>query len=215
MKAAINLPFQSNKTMKNLVLNAALLLLLWCTGCKKDVLSENLSTPLQPPPSSGFVQYVIPKGAHFANGNDYREVETTSLKFTVRFDSSAVYKTVDPQNQWDINKLYGFSDNGAMHHQYSARIGWRWSEGALRLFGYIYNNGARQEKEIAVVPIGKEVLCSIAVTKGAYVFTVGEQSETLPRLSTTPLAKGYRLYPYFGGDETAPHEVRIWIREEK
>lgn len=201
--------------MKNLVLNAALLLWLWCTGCKKDALSENLSTPLQPPPSSGFVQYVIPKGGHYANGNDYREVETACLKFTVRFDSSGIYKTADPQNQWDINKLYGFSDNGAAHHLYSARIGWRWSEGALRLFAYVYNNSARQEKEIGVVPIGKEVPCSISVSNGVYVFTVGEKSETLPRLSTTPLAKGYRLYPYFGGDETAPHDVRIWIREEK
>ncbi|MDQ3277864.1 MAG: hypothetical protein M3Q06_06035, partial [Bacteroidota bacterium] len=98
---------------------------------------------------------------------------------------------------------------------YSARLGWRWSEGALRLFAYIYNNGARQEKEVTAVPIGKNILCSIAVTKGAYVFTVDEKLETLPRLSTTPLAKGYRLYPYFGGDETAPHEVRILIREEK
>lgn len=201
--------------MKNHVLNGALLLLLWCTGCKKDVLSENLSTPAHTATSSGFVQYVIPKGAHYANGNDFREVETVALKFTVRFDSSAIYKTADPQNQWDINKLYGFSDNGAAHHLFSARMGWRWSEGALRLFAYIYNNGTRQEKEIAAVPIGKDVFCSIAVTKGAYVFTVDERSETMPRLSTTPLAKGYRLYPYFGGDETAPHEVRIWIKEEK
>lgn len=201
--------------MKNPVLKGALLLLLWCTGCKKDIHSENLSTPSLPASSSGFVQYVIPKGAHYANGNDLKEVETAALKFTVRFDSSAVYRTIDPHNQWDINKLYGFSDNGAMHHQYSARIGWRWSEGALRLFAYTYNNAVREEKEIAVVPIGKEVRCAIAVSKGAYLFSVEEKSVTLPRLSTTALAKGYRLYPYFGGDETAPHDVRIWIREEK
>ena len=47
-----------------------------------------------------------------------------------------------------------------------------------------------------------------------YLFSVEEKSVTLPRLSTTAMAKGYRLYPYFGGDETAPHDVRIWIKEE-
>ncbi|NTS39351.1 hypothetical protein HRG84_00410 [Flavisolibacter sp. BT320] len=201
--------------MKNLVPKAALLLMLWSTGCKKDVASENLSTPSLSTSPSGFVQYVIPKGAHYANGNDLKTVETDALKFTVRFDSSAVYKTTDPHNQWDINKLYGFSDNGAGHHQFSARIGWRWSEGALRLFAYTYNNAVREEKEIAAVPIGKELRCAIAVSKGAYLFSVEDKSVSLQRLSTTPLATGYRLYPYFGGDETAPHEVRIWIREEK
>jgi hypothetical protein len=35
---------------------------------------------------------------------------------------------------------------------------------------------------------------------------------TLPRTSTTPLAKGYLLYPYFGGDETAPHAIKIAIK---
>jgi hypothetical protein len=36
----------------------------------------------------------------------------------------------------------------------------------------------------------------------------------LPRLATTEKAKGYQLYPYFGGDEAAPHQVNIWIKNE-
>ncbi|MEO5783498.1 MAG: hypothetical protein ABIQ07_09520 [Ginsengibacter sp.] len=36
---------------------------------------------------------------------------------------------------------------------------------------------------------------------------------SLPRTSTTAKAIGYKLYPYFGGDETAPHEIDIWIKE--
>ncbi len=39
-----------------------------------------------------------------------------------------------------------------------------------------------------------------------------EITELLPKLSTTPLAKGYLLYPYFGGDEVAPHDINIWIK---
>ncbi|HUC82255.1 MAG TPA: hypothetical protein VMR70_15225 [Flavisolibacter sp.] len=191
--------------MKNTLLLASAMLLLFCTSCKKESLAENLST-------SGFTQYVIPKGQHYATQNAVKSIETTELKFVVKFDSSAIYQTVDPQNQYDINKLYGFSDNGESHHRFSARIGWRWSEGALRLFGYTYNNGVRAEKEISTIAIGSEVVCAIKVLGESYQFTVNGKTELMPRASAMPVAKGYQLYPYFGGDEVAPHEVRIWIR---
>lgn len=200
--------------MKNHLLSGAAALLLLCTACQKQSLTENLSTPATTKTSSGFIQYVIPTGEHYANGNDYKPVDVTELKFTVRFDSSCIYQTINPENQLDINKLYGFADNNALHQQYSARFGWRWSDGALRLFAYTYNNSVRDSKELAVIPIGKDVHCAIKVTSETYVFSVEEKQETMIRKSTTPTAKGYQLYPYFGGDEVAPHEVRIWIKEE-
>lgn len=197
--------------MKKLLFSTFVVALLFIAGCKKDSLSENLST--SPVTASGFVEYVIPQGEHYSIGNDLTPLDISELKFTVRFDSSCIYKTINPENQFDINKLYGFSDNGALHQQYSARFGWRWSDSALRLFAYTYNNGIRASKELGIVPIGKEVNCVIRVTGKGYVFTVDEKSETMDRLSTLSTAKGYRLYPYFGGDEVAPHEVRIWIKD--
>ena len=201
--------------MKNHLLFGAAVLLLLCTACQKQSLTENLSTPNAEMTAAGFVRYLIPKGGHYANGNDYKTVDLTEQRFTVRFDSSCIYQTIDPSNQWDINKLYGFADNNALHQEFSARFGWRWSEGALRLFAYTYNNGQRDSRELAVVPIGQDVHCAIKVSGKDYLFTVGEIQVAMPRLSTTPTAKGYRLYPYFGGDEVAPHDVQIWIREEK
>jgi hypothetical protein len=164
--------------------------------------------------TSGFVKYTISSGAHYASDNVYKPVETSDLKFTVRFDSSAIYQSVLAQNQYDINKLYGFSDNGAAHHRFSARFGWRWSGGALRVFAYVYNAGKVLSEELGVVPIGAPVACRIKVDSTAYVFYCNEYVRTVPRQSTTPKGKGYLLYPYFGGDEAAPHEVRIWIRNE-
>ena len=199
-------------TMKTVLYGAAALFLL-CAGCQKENTSENLSTSVSS--SSGFVQYVIPRGEHYATSNNYKTGDAGELKFTVRFDSSCIYKTTLPENQLDINKLYGFSDNNATHHQFSARFGWRWSDGALRLFAYTYNNGIRNEKEVSAIPIGAEVQCAIRIINNSYLFMVNKTSVTMPRESTTPTAKGYLLYPYFGGDEAAPHEVRIWIKEEK
>lgn len=198
--------------MKTLVFSAAACLFLCFCSCRKTDPSSDLSTPGS---GSTFTQFVIPKGQHYASENGYKPIETAELKFVVRFDSSAIYKTANPENQYDINKLYGFSDNGQGHQSFSARFGWRWSDEALRLFAYTYNYGKREEKELGIVNIGEEIHCSIKVMPEAYFFTLNKTTETMARQSVGPVAKGYRLYPYFGGDENAPHDVRIWIREEK
>jgi hypothetical protein len=198
--------------MRNSVLCWVIALLL-LSGCTKssDALNEK-GTPASPA-TTGFIRYTIPKGKHYSDLSAYKAVEISEMKFIVRFDSSAIYTSQSAENQYDINKLYGFSDNNMDHHQYSARIGWRWSDGALRLFAYIYNAGAIQSTEITPVPIGTDIACSIKATSTEYIFTVNGIIEKLPRLSTTPKAKGYQLYPYFGGDEAAPHAIKIWVKE--
>jgi hypothetical protein len=199
--------------MKNPILLAMASMML-LSSCEKsaEALIEKATSTNNPVTANGFTKFTIKKGQHYAEGNAYKAVDVSEMKFIVKFDSSAVYKTTSPENQYDINKLYGFSDNNADHHQYSARFGWRWSNNALRLFAYIYNNGSVLSKELKTIPIGTEVNCSILVTSTSYIFTVDGQSQGLPRMATTPKAKGYQLYPYFGGDETAPHDVNVYIK---
>jgi hypothetical protein len=195
--------------------NCCVALLLF-TGCQKeislpgDILAKPATVQL---PADSFVQYHIKAGENYCDKNEFKLVEKSTLRFLVRFDSSAVYTTTDPANQYDINKLYGFSDNNSQHHLFSARFGWRWSDGALRLFGYVYNNGVIISREINTVVIGSEVQCTLKVNPSSYYFTVDKITDSLPRQSTTPQAKGYQLYPYFGGDEPAPHAITISIKE--
>jgi hypothetical protein len=186
-------------------------LLLSHTGCKKalEALTENNNQVIE----NGFARFVIRSGQQFCDQNAYKQVAFSQLKFTVRFDSSAIYTTQDPSNQYDINKLFGFSDNDSDHHQFSARYGWRWSDNQLRLFAYVYNQGAVISKELGSFAIGSEINCSIEAANTNYTFTTNGAVERLPRMATTAMAKGYQLYPYFGGDERAPHEIRIWIKQ--
>lgn len=195
---------------KTLLCGAALLYLL--SSCQKEV-EETLPAPVIPPVPDNFIQYHIPQGEHYSDNSAFVPVSYTEQKFLVKFDSTAVYQTTDPANQYDINKLYGFSDNSKQHHEFSARIGWRWSDGALRLFGYIYNNAVVSYQEIGSVSIGDEHTCSIKVTGISYLFTVDGKGLTMPRESAGDKATGYKLYPYFGGDEPAPHAINIRIRE--
>lgn len=201
--------------MKNIVylMSVALFAL---ASCEKSVetLEEVPVATTKPPLERSFVNYTIEKGQQFCNDNNFIAVQYDELRFKVKFDSSAVYYTSNPSNQSDINKLFGFSDNNAQHHQFSARFGWNWGKTGLALHAYVYNNGVRSFKLIGTVEIGSESTCSIKVTATSYIFTLDGKSETMPRESTSPKGMGYKLYPYFGGDEFAPHKINLWIKEQ-
>jgi hypothetical protein len=188
------------------------------TSCQKKV-DEIVGRNSEPAPpaaaGSDFLQYIIKQGQQYSNYSSYAQVSLDQQSFVVRFDSSAIYQTADPSNQNDINKLFGFSDNNAQHHEFSARFGWRWSNNALRLFAYVYNNSVRVSKELGTVDLGAENHCSIKVSGDTYLFSLNGVTTTMPRASSTANAEGYKLFPYFGGDELAPHTISIWIKEIK
>jgi hypothetical protein len=193
----------------SLLFMAGTLLLCGCSKMTESIIDKGTSGKDQ----NQFISYTIKQGSHYCEGNQYKTVDDDEIKFVVRFDSSAIYRSVKPENQYDINKLFGFSDNNTDHHQFSARFGWRWSDNALRLFAYVYNKGIVDYKEIGSIKIGQDVNCSIRITATHYIFLMNESIIEMPRLSTTTRANGYQLYPYFGGDETAPHEIMIHIRQ--
>ena len=194
--------------MKLIQLLLIALLFVACNKSSADFFQK--SSSLQ---SNEFTHYIIKQGAHFVANNQYKSIELPELKFIVKFDSSAIYKTVNPINQYDINKLYGFSDNNAMHHDYSARFGWSWNEDALRIYAYVYNDGVVCKKELKAVDIGASYQCSIKAEENRYLFIIDGEQTSLPRTSTTSIAKGYLLFPYFGGDEAAPHDIHIQIKD--
>ncbi len=211
--------------MKKLILPVLTVLAL--TSCTKDVInststsvnkqdnkveitSSQKSAPGVPTVSVA-TQYTIRAGQHYCDQNTTKSVRVSQMNFTAKFDNSAIYTTIDSVNQYDINKLWGFSE-GLFHQTNSARIGWAYNNGALRLYGYVYKNSVRFSTEITTVSIGVENNCSIKLSGSNYIFTVNGISVTLPRASSTSTASGYQLYPYFGGDEVAPHDISIYIR---
>jgi hypothetical protein len=200
------------KNLINLCLAFALL-----ASCQKDVnpptTSGTTKTGTTTANTNEFVKYTIKKGEQYCDKNTVKKISYEQLSFVVKFDSSAIYKTSLESNQGDINKLFGFSDNNKQHHEFSARFGWRWYNHELHLLGYIYNNGVMSFKEVGTVKIGTENSCAITVQKDTYIFNLNGNTVTMPRASITPKAEGYKLYPYFGGDELAPHTVSIWIKE--
>jgi len=168
------------------------------------------TTPALP----SFTTYTIPEGAHYCDKSTFQQITVSELKFTVKFDSSAIYESTDPVDQYDINKLYGFSEYLPDNHINSARIGWNWRDGQLWLYPYTYVNGVTpiDPAPLATVPLNTEIECSIKLAPNQYVFTVNDNSVSVPRAGIDTVITASQLYPYFGGNEVAPHEIHLYIK---
>lgn len=201
------------------ILNLAVIASLLCVnitcnkpGLESPSISENASSDEQ---ATAKVQsFIIYQGDHYSTPNPITFTSKSELRFDALFDSSCIYQTVDPSNQEDINKLYGFSDCNSQHLENSARVGWRWSDDSLRIFGYVHNNGDMLFQEVTTVAIGAVIHCRIVCLADQYEFDVNDKTVYLPRHCSGRYSR-YRLYPYFGGDETAPHDIHIQLRELK
>ncbi len=210
-------PFAMKKEV-NLYWGVTLLIFL-VASCTKDSITDSQDSASSDRDQSTVIKaeeltyttYFIPAGSHYCTISTLKSVKTSEMKFAVKFDSSAIYTTKDPLNQSDINKLYGFSEG--FNNQYnSARFGWSWYNKKLNIFAYVYKRGVRAQKRITSVAIGREHTFSIKVSGASYIFTINGISATMARGLSTATASGYQQYPYFGGDEVAPHNVTILIR---
>ncbi|MEP1033539.1 hypothetical protein [Ekhidna sp.] len=158
-----------------------------------------------------YENFVIPSGKH-DNGWKMQSLQSKTLSFSAIFNQSAIYETQTQENQHDINKLMGFADCNSNHHQNSARFGWRWLEGKLEIHAYAYVNGERRTELIGIVDLDQAFDYQLQLTNDHYVFYL--QGYDLVKIErNAPCTRGlyYMLYPYFGGDETAPHDILIQV----
>jgi hypothetical protein len=162
----------------------------------------------------GFKVYTIKSGDHECNGPMVECTSKEALSFIVKFDSTAVYHTSNPDNQSDINKLYGFTDCCSAIHENSARFGWRWYDKHIELHAYCYNQGNVYKKFLCNAKINEEISCMIKITENMYTFQVNELIfDSIPRGCGCDSLSKFKCFPYFGGTETAPHDITIRIKE--
>lgn len=164
-----------------------------------------------------WITYSIKEGKH----NSTLQLATfqgTELKFLAEFNDSAIYLSSDTVNQRDINKLYGFSDCSSQHQRNSARFGWSWDANTeeLKIYAYCYEDGNIQKKYIKSVDLNTIYEYRIRIDGRKYYFTLdGEMVEMDRGCNNKRGMVRYYLYPYFGGDEKAPHDISIRIKEIK
>lgn len=181
--------------MKN-ILNS-ILAILCLVSCKK--IDED-----------GYRTFKIKKGKHRSTFS-YCTTKSNLINFKVMFDESAEYYTSDPLNQYDVNKLYGVSDCGSRHMENSIRFGWRWLNDSLEILWFKHEDGKFSFDKITSIDLNVPYDCSIELTDDSYILRIGTEEKIIDRKCAGKYKK-YYLYPYFGGDETAPHDINIRIK---
>ena len=157
--------------------------------------------------------YTVPAGKHYS-GLHVGVTTQARVDFTACFDASAAYD-LGNENQYDANKLYGLSDCSSLHHRNSARFGWRWSieKKTVELMAYSYAGGVRAYDVIGDLEPGVNAKLSIRMEGNRYVFSYNGREVQQPRSCSDGGGVKYRLYPYFGGNEVASHDVHVWIQK--
>ena len=140
-----------------------------------------------------------------------------------------------PEDQFDWNKLPGFSDCGDVDlARNGAMFGWRWridtSPHRLEVVSYANADGVHQYPDSALVTLSHDDLTakeplrySIEIDGSVYRFFIDgtirgravHESATLPRSCPTHPTNGGKWYAgfYFGGTSTAPSQIVGYIRE--
>ena len=164
--------------------------------------------------------YTIKEGNHESEGIHIATLTTDHLDFKARFDATCIYD-LQSKDQNDINKLYGFSDCNCDHETNSARFGWRWvaSMNKIEILAYIHKSGQIVKPNDKVISmgyaeLGQEGSYSIYIVGDSYNFNYNGNLKVLRyRGCSEQRAIHYMLYPYFGGNRTAPHQINVSIKE--
>ncbi len=156
--------------------------------------------------------FTIKKGEHYST-HAIEMLDSRQMNFRAMFDSTAIYDLDSEAKQSSTNKLLGFADCNSHHHENSARFGWQWYHDQLEILAYTYVDGERQEEFIGVVTLDKYHFFSIALEDDHYAFRLDNLPVTrMTRGQTCNTGAYYMLFPYFGGQDVAPHDIHIYIK---
>jgi hypothetical protein len=137
------------------------------------------------------------------------------ISFSAKFNSNCLYDLHNVDN-WDANKLYGISTS-YNHMIQSARIGWRCLDGKnIEILTFVHDEHKFLNPEVLGTVAPDEWFdCKIVVKEYSFVFYF-TKNKTTNIIVAPKQSKGwkfkYKLYPYFGGNETAPHDMNIYIK---
>jgi len=179
-----------------------LILFLILFSCKKEI--DDL----------GFKVYTIPEGEH-SSGNFINHPVNSKITFDFILDESAIYESEIAENQHDVNKIYGMSDFGVRHQKYSIRLGWRYINGEIQLCWLRHEESRHSSGTIRTIEIDEIYNAVINITTFYYQVVIDGDTTFVRRRpeGNWGLVRRYYLYPYFGGNEYAPHDITIRIKD--
>lgn len=173
--------------------------------------------------------YTIKQGNHYASGINVKlHSGLGKLSFSITPDENCLYDLKN-NNNYDINKFYGITW-GLDPGNNSFRIGWNCHKqnGLIQWFYYIHNHGIRtpapgdpyDKTLLFEAPAGIEQKFDILFDKSTNRIIIDTPitplrqdiySNSYFNFQNVPTWGRYN-YPYFGGDQTAPHYMTTIIK---
>lgn len=162
----------------------------------------------------------IKAGNHVASPCHWGVSFKDEFRWIVRFDKSMLYQLPSKEDQFDINKLCGvffpFGGrkiiNGSKTCKYSARFGWRCTDGVLELMAYVHDDAyVSKDKKIMNVAINVDYFLSLKIIEGKYIFQCENNLHIAQK--THDLVLTWPANFYFGGNATAPQTMKVNIRK--
>jgi len=163
--------------------------------------------------------YLIKKGNHYASMSIFEKIgaigwKINSLSMRFVFRKECWWPTPRNQDDYDQNKLAGIG-YGTNHHNNSVRLTWVPdfdNPGMIKVSGYTYDEKKEGQKFtiafIKAVHIGDTITGKIESREGSYYITVDDVTVRMDNIHTDPNLC-FRLFPYFGGNNTAPADMVI------
>lgn len=168
-------------------------------------------------------KYTIRKGKHYCHPRPFSlKWNLKTLAFDFTFLPDCMYN-LGNEDQFDYNKLFGIGW-GLNHHKNSYRLGWRYDvvSGKIEIAQYYYNKGVRKFNTILFVEIGKTYGVKLKFLRDnnsitAYIIDLEAgvlmDSTDLDYYFESVSRFSFLLFPYFGGNQTAPHDMNISIQK--
>lgn len=132
------------------------------------------------------------------------------IKYKVKFDNNCWYPKINNDSN-DLNKIFGFG--GADHHKNSIRLCWRpnfENKGTISIFTCWYDDQKRSSKKFCDMKVGEHVEFEIKKNKNGFSVKTSFHNDQINHSDPNPTWK--RLWPYFGGNNTAPHNMMIELK---
>ena len=163
--------------------------------------------------------YLIKKGNHYASMSIFEKIgsigwgiKTMSLRFVFR--PECWWAPPRNKDDYDQNKLAGIGF-GANLHSNSVRLTWVpdfENQGMIKVFGYTYDEKKTDPKFtsafIKSVHVQDTITGKIESRDNSYFITVNDVTIRMDNVNSDPKLC-FRLFPYFGGNNTAPQDMTI------
>lgn len=168
--------------------------------------------------------YTIDKGDHYSSRTRVKWPYKVSLcgnelTFKALF-SHGCDAIVEGNDREDINKLYGINF-GFDWHWRSVRIGWKWNDNLkmIELYSYSYIKSVRRIKQLTHIALYEPVDIKIKWYDNNCVTIDGKHEDgsefhdIVNGIDSSAI--NFKLFPYFGGNKTAPQTMKIFISDER